>query len=258
VLAQVNTGKQTLFRDTNVLTNPGGVAPITMTTTPDADQRDNTARANNAASIAAQIRGQNMTDARQREATAATREGNATAKELALQERELKVGELRAKADDRAKAKDSAIFSAGNQIAVIDKALTHPGRKTATGLSGSIDPRNYVPGTDATDFRTVLDQIGGSAFLQAFESLKGGGAITEVEGQKATAAIARLNRAQSDKEFKASLDDLREVMTTGYKRMSGREYERPAPKPPATPANAGPRPGAGAVLRFDANGNPVK
>jgi hypothetical protein len=78
VLAQVNTGKQTLFRDTNVLTNPGGVAPITMTTTPDADQRDNTARANNAASIAAQIRGQNMSDTRAREANAINREAQQT------------------------------------------------------------------------------------------------------------------------------------------------------------------------------------
>jgi hypothetical protein len=52
VLAQVNTGKQTLFRDTNVLTNPGGVAPITMTTTPGEDQRDSTARAISAATNA--------------------------------------------------------------------------------------------------------------------------------------------------------------------------------------------------------------
>jgi hypothetical protein len=107
------------------------------------------------------------------------------------------------------------------QISVIDKALNHPGRKTATGLSGAVDPRNYIPGTDARDFRVVLDQLGGAAFLQAFESLKGGGAITEVEGNKATAAIARLNRAQSDKEFETALNDLRDVMNRGLSRLGG-------------------------------------
>lgn len=107
------------------------------------------------------------------------------------------------------------------QIAVIDKAIAHPGRKTATGLSGVIDPRNYTPGTNARDFQVVLDQLGGAAFLQAFESLKGGGQITEVEGKKATDAIARLNRAQSDKEFEVALNDLRDVMQKGYDRLGG-------------------------------------
>lgn len=107
------------------------------------------------------------------------------------------------------------------QISVIDKAIAHPGRTTATGLSGSLDPRNYMPGTDARDFQVVLDQLGGAAFLQAFESLKGGGQITEVEGKKATDAIARLNRAQSDGEFEVALKDLRDVMQRGYERLGG-------------------------------------
>jgi hypothetical protein len=153
-----------------------------------------------------------MTDSRGSEA-------NATQRELLIQERGLKVADLQDKADARARAKDAGAASIQNQIAVIDKALSHPGRKTATGLSGTLDPRNYVPGTDATDFRAVLDQIGGAAFLQAFESLKGGGAITEVEGKKATDAVARLNRAQSDAEFETALRDLRKVMSDGYERL---------------------------------------
>lgn len=165
-------------------------------------------------------RGQDMADKRARDA-------NETQRALVLEDRELKVGKLRDESDQRARAKSASIDAAANQIAVIDKALTHPGRETATGLSGSVDPRNYVPGTDATDFRTVLDQIGGAAFLQAFESLKGGGAITEVEGKRATDAIARLNRAQSDAEFQKSLKELRSVMTTGYKRLAGADYVAP-------------------------------
>jgi hypothetical protein len=159
------------------------------------------------------------------------REANDIQRSLALQERELKVGELRDKADERRRSKEGGIASIGAQIAVIDKALSHPGRTTATGLSGTIDPRNYVSGTNARDFQVVLDQLGGAAFLQAFESLKGGGQITEVEGKKATDAMARLNRAQSDGEFELALRELREIMTAGYKRLAGVDYSTPDSSP---------------------------
>jgi hypothetical protein len=159
------------------------------------------------------------------------REANDIQRSLALQERELKVGELRDKADERRRSKEGGIASIGAQIAVIDKALSHPGRTTATGLSGTIDPRNYVSGTNARDFQVVLDQLGGAAFLQAFESLKGGGQITEVEGKKATDAMARLNRAQSDAEFESALRELRGIMTAGYKRLAGVDYSTPDSSP---------------------------
>lgn len=129
---------------------------------------------------------------------------------------------------ERESAKAAKLASFDSQIGVIDKALNHPGRKTATGLSGTIDPRNYMAGTDAKDFQVVLDQLGGAAFLQAFESLRGGGAITEIEGKKATDAMARLNRAQSDKEFEVALSDLRQIMKDARTRMAGSE---PADKP---------------------------
>lgn len=134
---------------------------------------------------------------------------------------EARATELDLKARERQQAMDAKRSAVNAQIAVIDKALSHPGRSTSTGLSGSLDPRNYIPGTDAMDFRSVLDQIGGTAFLQAFESLKGGGQITEMEGKKATDAIARLSRTQSDEEFVTSLNDLRAVMATGLDRLSG-------------------------------------
>lgn len=149
------------------------------------------------------------------------REQNQVMRDLGIQEKSLKVQELEAKKDERKRAIDAQRASANAQLQVIDQALNHPGRETATGLSSMIDPRNRVPGTDATDFQVLLDQIGGAAFLQGFESLKGGGAITEIEGKKAEQAIARLNRAQSDAEFKKSLEELRSVVAAGQARLGG-------------------------------------
>jgi hypothetical protein len=110
------------------------------------------------------------------------------------------------------------ITKSDQTLALINQALTHPGRATATGLSGTIDPRNYAPGTDARDFRVLLDQLKGQTFLEAFQSLKGGGAITQVEGTKAEQAIARLNTAQSDEAFEQALRELAEVAQSAKRR----------------------------------------
>lgn len=160
------------------------------------------------------------------------REQNQIMRDLNIQEKSLKLDDMQAKREERQRAMDAQRAAIDAQIGVIDKALNHPGREAATGLSGTLDPRNYTPGTDARNFQVVLDQLGGAAFLQAFQSLKGGGAITEVEGKKATDAIARLNRSQSDAEFKQSLMDLRDVMEKGQARMAAGKVQQPAPQAP--------------------------
>ncbi|UZB05544.1 hypothetical protein OM948_08845 [Xanthomonas citri pv. fuscans] len=131
------------------------------------------------------------------------------------------------------------IRTSDQAISLIDQALNHPGRATATGLSGTLDPRNYTPGTDARDFQVLLDQIKGGTFLQAFQSLKGGGAITEVEGKKAEQAIARLNTAQSDKAFKEALEDLKAVANSAKENALLRVQQGvKRPTVPAAPGNS--------------------
>lgn len=125
-----------------------------------------------------------------------------------------------AKADVQATdQRASGIAAARDMLGVIDTLQQHPGRATSTGLSGVLDPRNYVPGTDAKDFRVALDQLQGKTFLQAFENLKGGGQITEVEGKKAQDAIARLNTAQSDAAFNKALGELKQVVSGSLTRQ---------------------------------------
>lgn len=114
-----------------------------------------------------------------------------------------------------------AVESANNMLTVLDKAINHPGRKLATGFSSVFNPVQPA-GSSARDFLTVADQLKGSAFLQAFESLKGGGQITQVEGEKATQAIARLNEAQSEGEYLKALKDFRAIIQRGKERAEGR------------------------------------
>lgn len=82
-------------------------------------------------------------------------------------------------------------------------------------MVGSIQGRLPNYSSDAARVQGKMDQLQGQAFLQAFNSLKGGGAITEVEGSKAEAAIARLNTAQTEADYNSALTELRSVIEQG-------------------------------------------
>jgi hypothetical protein len=110
------------------------------------------------------------------------------------------------------KEADNANKSGNAAVRLIDKAIAHPGRQAATGGSAITNFMAW-PGSDATNFLTVAKQLKGKNFLDAFESLKGGGTITEVEGMKAEEAQARLNEAQSEIEYYNALMEMRGVLT---------------------------------------------
>jgi hypothetical protein len=150
-----------------------------------------------------------------------------------------KVQEAEGEAQGTARANLPKVVDAAAQgVRLIDEMLKHPGRETATGLSSQIDPRSWIAGTDAADYQQRLAQVQGRTFLEAFQSLKGGGAITEIEGQKAEQAIARLGTRQSDAEHKKALEELQEVMRIGVeraKRMAAGDFSA---TPTAAPASA--------------------
>jgi hypothetical protein len=90
----------------------------------------------------------------------------------------------------------------------------HPGFENAVGATWLPGAR-FVPGTDAASFQALQDQVEGTAFLSAFEALKGGGAISEKEGAKATAARLRMTLAQDEKEYVKAAREFQEVVRVG-------------------------------------------
>lgn len=97
---------------------------------------------------------------------------------------------------------------------LIDKLKNHPGRLWATGGTSMLPKAR---GSDAYDFKILLDQLRGKQFLAGFQSIKGGGQITELEGAKAEAAVARTEPGQSEEQFLAGLDDFKAFLTDEYK-----------------------------------------
>jgi hypothetical protein len=101
-------------------------------------------------------------------------------------------------------------------IELLDKLKSHPGLILGVGdiVRGSVPP---VYGAQA-DFVILHNQIKGTQFLRAYETLRGGGHITEIEGKKATDAMSRLDRAGTPQEFKAAASELQEILRKGFER----------------------------------------
>lgn len=107
----------------------------------------------------------------------------------------------------------------------IDALLFDPDLGSALGIEGFLRKKPAELGLDENAARVWgrINQIKGGAFLQAFESLKGGGQITELEGQKAEQAQTRLETAQSEKDFKEALQEYKFYIDQGIKRLEGQQ-----------------------------------
>jgi hypothetical protein len=134
-------------------------------------------------------------------------------------------------------------YKADQIISTIEKFRDHPGTPQIYG-GWSLVP--IVPGTDRAGAASYLDQIGGQAFLQAFESLKGGGQITEIEGNKATIALTRLNkRGISFEEAKEAMDEFVTQARKGVALARRRAGQTAPVRPGQTAPGAAAPPAAG-------------
>lgn len=121
--------------------------------------------------------------------------------------------------------------NASEALNVIDQLLASPGLPYITGFYSKAP---IVPNTPQAAADALARQIEGKVFMEAFTTLKGGGQITEKEGEKATAALARLNRAQNLKDYKAAVMEMRSIIETGLSRARSA-----AGASPAQPASGG-------------------
>lgn len=148
-----------------------------------------------------------------------------------------------------------ARLNAQNAFTQVDQLLKHPGLKAVVGwpnpLKGGLGFAE-VPNSPAAGFRARLDQLKGGAFLEAYTTLKGGGAIANAEGEKAQAAVARMSTAQSEAEFKEAMTDYKSAVQRGLDAMEqtaamgggsssgSKSLTRPAPKSAPKTSASGP------------------
>jgi hypothetical protein len=168
-------------------------------------------------------------------------------KDVAGAEREKVIGEETGKGQV---ALPQLLATSSQTLKAIEDVRNHPGRGFMT--TGAMGGMPGIPGTSGRGFTVALDQLKGKTFLEAFNALRGGGAITEAEGSKATNAMARLDRAQNKEDFESGLNDLRDVVKAGMMRAAAKARGAGKTMAQDAPAAAQPAPGSITQEQYEA------
>ena len=119
----------------------------------------------------------------------------------------------------------ASLQKAGRATELINRIKTSP---FLDGVLGKVEgqlkpgtPGGFLLLNDAeTDLVQLIDNLENSVFLSAFQDLKGGGQITELEGEKAQRAIVNLSRVRSREDFLQALQDYQDVIDAGSARAA--------------------------------------
>lgn len=113
----------------------------------------------------------------------------------------------------------------------------HPGFSDVVGATWKPGMR-FVQGSNAANFDALYEQVMGEVAEQAYEAIRGAGAITKDETKFATAARTRMNKAQSEDEFVKAAREYQGYLRKGLERLQTRVQGAgggAAPMSPATP-----------------------
>lgn len=111
------------------------------------------------------------------------------------------------------------LAAADQAIGIIDQITSHPAIEMGTGFSSY---GNAVRGTPGYDFQNLVEQAKSGAFLTAIDQLKGMGALSNMEGQAATAAVTRMDTATSKEAFLKAVADYRAIVERGRMKAQAR------------------------------------
>ena len=180
---------------------------------------------------------------------ATAREGN----DLKRQELKLKVEEAVQKRDEKVREK---VATAESGAANIDNMLNTIQRiqnnKSLDSVIGSMEGGSFYPnatlgtmnpfgdGDERADAIALIETLGSQAFLAQIPNIKGMGALSNEEGKKLEAAFQNLTRRQSEKQFRATLNESSRLLMKARDKIA-RENGVTLGKPD-TPAAPGARP----------------
>lgn len=152
----------------------------------------------------------------------------------------VEVEKARGEATGAAEVALPQVIANGNQILkTLNDLEKHPGKDSSVGMYSMLP---VIPGTERANFKATMEQLQGQNFLQAYQTLRGGGAITDIEGKKGENAQARMQTAQTKEAFNAALKDFKDVVQSGILRASAKA-RGPGSASQAAPQGAAPADG---------------
>jgi len=120
---------------------------------------------------------------------------------------------------DRASLADAAstLLSDPNLDEMVGKSVW--ARISETGEVGSSIAKFWHSGTPQADTLLRIANMKAKVFMPAFRTLKGGGQITENEGNKAQQAMSDMSQAQTPAAFRASVQRFLDAYDAGIEKM---------------------------------------
>tara|TARA_R110000851_G_scaffold186767_1_gene336159 strand:+ start:730 stop:1614 length:885 start_codon:yes stop_codon:yes gene_type:complete len=114
---------------------------------------------------------------------------------------------------ERDAAKEKAGIAAGidSSLDLVTRMLDDKGLNSAVGLK-SILPS--IPGSSASDFEALHEQLSGQNFLQSVKQMTGMGSLSDAEGKKLAAAAEALSLDQSPTAYRAALTRIKTGLAT--------------------------------------------
>jgi len=137
----------------------------------------------------------------------------------ALIERQLPMNSAdQAKADATKKEKEIKDFGVIDQstqfVNLLDKLEKHKGFDNLFGTNFSFTP-TWMAATDAADAKVLFKQIDAKGFMEAIKQMKGMGALSNAEGEKASAAFLGLDTSMSEEAAKEAIGEAKRIIQKG-------------------------------------------
>lgn len=152
---------------------------------------------------------------------AASKEGNA----LKREELQLKIDEAKRTRDEKirevAATAEAGASNIDNMLNTIQRIKQNPALDDVVGsFEGRMPEAASMLDDRESDAIALINTLGSQAFLAKIPEMKGAGALSNAEGDKLQAALQNLGRAQSEKQFRASLDEASRLLTLGRENLS--------------------------------------
>ena len=144
-------------------------------------------------------------------------------RQLSRETNELKRQELQSRLQqtqsDRERRQNDLIIEGENALSdadlglnVVNELINSPGLEASVGASSLLPT---LPGSQAANFESKLEQFQSLQFLNNIQKMKGLGALSEAEGRKVASAAGALNLNMSESAFRKELNTIKGIMEKG-------------------------------------------
>ena len=99
-------------------------------------------------------------------------------------------------------------------ISLMTELRNHPGFGGLFGVGYT-----GIPGTESANAKVLYDQIQAQGFMEAIKDMKGMGALSNAEGEKASAAFVGINPSMSEAAALKRIDEVVKYIKEGEKRI---------------------------------------